>query len=88
MTDRTFGWTVEMQIRALKIDLRVIERPLPYYARIAGQSKISRTLRGVVQAGTKILWIIGLELWRGKMATQQTTAPALPTRGTTVTRKV
>lgn len=62
MADRTFGWTVEMQIKALKAGLEVIEIPLPYHVRIAGQSKISRTLSGVIRAGSKILWVIGREL--------------------------
>lgn len=61
MSDRTFGWTVEMQIRALKAGLRVAELPLPYRSRIAGRSKISRTLSGVMRAGWKILWVIGRE---------------------------
>ncbi len=62
MEDRNFGWTVEMQIRAVKAGLRVQEIPLPYHVRLAGESKISRTLSGVVRAGTKILWVIGREL--------------------------
>jgi hypothetical protein len=64
MEDRNFGWTVEMQIRAIKTGLRVVELPLPYHVRLAGESKISRTLSGVVRAGTKILWVIGRELFR------------------------
>jgi hypothetical protein len=64
MTDRDFGWTVEMQIRALEAGLRVIEVPLPYHTRIAGESKVSRTLSGAVRAGTKILWVIGSGLCR------------------------
>lgn len=61
MQDRSFGWTVEMQIRALKAGLRVTELPLPYRPRIAGESKISRTLSGVFRAGVKILWVIARE---------------------------
>jgi glycosyltransferase involved in cell wall biosynthesis len=61
MQDRSFGWTVEMQIRALKARLRVLELPLPYRARIAGTSKISRTVSGVFRAGVRILWVIGRE---------------------------
>jgi glycosyltransferase involved in cell wall biosynthesis len=64
MEDRDFGWTVEMQIRAVKAGLRVKETSLPYHVRIAGESKISRTLSGVVRAGAKILWVIGRELCR------------------------
>ena len=64
MRDRDFGWTVEMQIKAIRANLRVVEYPLPYHVRVAGQSKISRTLAGVLRAGSKILWVIGRELWR------------------------
>ena len=57
MTDRNFGWTVEMQIRALEEGLRVIEVPVRYRRRV-GTSKISGTVRGVVLAGSKILYVI------------------------------
>lgn len=83
MTDKNFGWTVEMQIKALKTRLGVVEIPLPYYSRIAGKSKVSRTLSGVIQAGLKILGVIALELWRGKMKGQQKPAAAEPTAVTT-----
>ncbi len=65
MSDRTFGWTVEMQIRALKAGIRTVEVPLPYSVRLAGKSKISRTLTGVLRAGSTILWVIGKELAYG-----------------------
>lgn len=58
MEDQDFGWTIEMQIKALKKGLLIKECPLPYRARLAGKSKISRTLSGVLRAGAKILWII------------------------------
>lgn len=54
MEDRRYGWTVEMQIRALQIDARVIEVPVSYRKRI-GRSKISGTVRGVLLAG---YWIV------------------------------
>jgi rSAM/selenodomain-associated transferase 2/rSAM/selenodomain-associated transferase 1 len=54
MADRDYGWTVEMQIKAAALGLRVREVPVRYRRRI-GTSKISGTLRGVVGAGTKIL---------------------------------
>lgn len=57
MADRNFGWTVEMQIRAIEAGLRIIEVPVSYRCRI-GQSKVSGTVTGTVQAGTKILYII------------------------------
>jgi hypothetical protein len=64
MADRDFGWTVEMQIRALKTGLQVIECPLPYRDRTAGRSQVSRSFIGGVRAGVKILWVIGRELCR------------------------
>jgi glycosyltransferase involved in cell wall biosynthesis len=66
MSDQNFGWTVEMQIRALKSGLRIQEYPLPYRKRTAGRSKVSRTLRGSVKAGVKILWVIFREAFVDK----------------------
>jgi glycosyltransferase involved in cell wall biosynthesis len=63
MRDRDYGWTVEMQARALRLGLVTVEVPVSYRRRI-GRSKISGTLRGVVGAGTKILWTIGREALR------------------------
>ena len=57
MTDRNFGWTVEMQIKAARHNLRIAEVPVPYRCRI-GQSKISGTILGSVRAGWKILYLI------------------------------
>lgn len=58
MKDRGYGWTVEMQIKAVQQRLPVSEVPVSYRRRI-GTSKISGTLRGVLAAGTKILLVIG-----------------------------
>ncbi len=57
MTDRNFGWTIEMQIKAARMSLRTIEIPVPYRRRI-GKSKISGTLSGSLKAGVKILFTI------------------------------
>ena len=57
MTDRNFGWTIEMQIKAARVGLRTVEIPVPYRRRV-GQSKISGTFSGSVKAGTKILYTI------------------------------
>ncbi|MDQ3280182.1 MAG: glycosyltransferase family 2 protein [Acidobacteriota bacterium] len=54
MRDRRYGWTVEMQIRALQLGARVTEVPVRYRKRV-GKSKISGTVRGVVLAGYWIL---------------------------------
>ena len=57
MQDKTFGWTVEMQVKAAKMGLRVCEVPVSYRKRI-GQSKITGTVRGTILAGYKILTTI------------------------------
>lgn len=57
MADRNFGWTVEMQIKAARAGLRMLEVPVPYRCRI-GQSKISGTVTGTLKAGYKILYLI------------------------------
>ena len=58
MRDRDYGWTVEMQARAARAGLRVVEVPVRYRRRQGGRSKVSGTLRGVWGAGTKILLTI------------------------------
>ena len=57
MADRNFGWTIEMQIKAHRSGLRIMEIPVPYRRRV-GVSKISGTLSGTVRAGSKILYTI------------------------------
>ena len=64
MRDRSFGWTVEMQVRAHALGLRVSQLPVHWHARSGGQSKISGTLRGVVGAGIGILAMIARLWWR------------------------
>jgi len=58
MSDKTFGWTVEMQLKVLKQKIPYAEVPVRYRKRI-GISKVSGTLKGTVLAGYKIIsWII------------------------------
>lgn len=57
MRDEDFGWTVEMQIKAVKKGLRYLEVPVNYRKRI-GFSKISGTIKGTLSAGYKIIWTI------------------------------
>ncbi|TDU42972.1 glycosyltransferase involved in cell wall biosynthesis [Gelidibacter sediminis] len=57
MQDKTYGWTIEMQLKALKQDLTYTEIPVKYKKRI-GVSKVSGTIKGTIFAGVKILgWI-------------------------------
>ena len=58
MQDKTYGWTVEMQLKALKYKLKYTEVPVNYRPRI-GESKVSGTIKGTIMAGYKILgWIL------------------------------
>jgi len=58
MKDRDYGWTIEMQIKALRRGLRVIEKPVCYRRRRGGASKVSGSVRGSLAAGVKILWTV------------------------------
>lgn len=65
MRDRAFGWTIEMQIRAVELGLRIWQLPVPYRRR-RGKSKISGTVRGVTLAGYWILTTWGRLWWTRK----------------------
>ena len=54
MADRNYGWTIEMQIKALRLGLRVVEVPVRYGVRVAGENKVSGNLCASARAG----WII------------------------------
>ena len=54
MQDKNFGWTIEMQLKAVKMGMKVCEVPVSYRKRI-GTSKISGTFIGSIRAGSKIL---------------------------------
>lgn len=66
MQDTNYGWTIEMQIKAHRAGLRVLEAPVKYRRRRGGVSKVSRTLRGSVGAGFKILATIARYTFRKK----------------------
>tara|TARA_R110002012_G_scaffold304752_1_gene508420 strand:- start:25459 stop:26154 length:696 start_codon:yes stop_codon:yes gene_type:complete len=57
MQDKTYGWTVEMQLKAAKLGMQTTEVPVNYRQRI-GVSKVSGTVKGTFGAGYKILWTI------------------------------
>jgi glycosyltransferase involved in cell wall biosynthesis len=65
MRDGGFGWTVEMQIKARRRGLRVVEVAVDYRPRV-GRSKVSGTLRGSVGAGAKILGLIARHALSGR----------------------
>ncbi|MGD1921023.1 MAG: glycosyltransferase family 2 protein, partial [Pleurocapsa sp.] len=66
MKDRGFGWTVEMQVRAIEEDLKICEIPVNYHPRQGGKSKISGTILGSFKAGTIILTTLGKLYFKGK----------------------
>jgi len=55
MREETYGWPLEMQMRAARAGLRILEVPVDYRRRAGGQSKIAGTVRGSVMAATRIL---------------------------------
>jgi len=58
MQDKTYGWTVEMQLKVLRKRISYIEIPVRYKNRI-GASKVSGTVKGTIMAGIKIIgWIL------------------------------
>jgi len=57
MQDKTYGWTIEMQLKAIKAKMKTSEIPVAYRKRI-GVSKVSGTIKGTVLAGYKILTAI------------------------------
>ena len=57
MEDENFGWTIEMQMKAIQQNLRTVEVPVAYRRRI-GVSKISGTISGTVKAGSKIIYSV------------------------------
>lgn len=57
MVDPTYGWTIEMQLKAAKLKMKTTEIAVNYRVRI-GVSKVSGTIKGAVMAGIKIIWTI------------------------------
>jgi len=57
MADKTYGWTIEMQIKAAKHKMQFCEVPVNYKKRI-GISKVSGTVKGTIYAGIKIIFAI------------------------------
>ena len=55
MKEETYGWNLEMQMRAARAGLRILEVPVNHRCRTGGESKVSGTLRGTFVAGTRIM---------------------------------
>ncbi|MEL6351059.1 MAG: glycosyltransferase family 2 protein [Cyanobacteria bacterium J06627_28] len=64
MEDRGFGWTVEMQAKAVQHGLKIYEKPVNYLPRQGGKSKISGTVKGSFQAGKIILSTLAVLYWQ------------------------
>jgi len=58
MREETYGWPLEMQMRAARAGVRTLEVPVDYRRRAGGQSKIAGTLRGSILAATRILFTL------------------------------
>jgi glycosyltransferase involved in cell wall biosynthesis len=55
MSEMTYGWSIEMLVKAVRANYRILELPVDYRRRIAGHSKVSGSVRGAIQAGWCIL---------------------------------
>lgn len=55
LREMTYGWNIEMQMRAARAGLRILEIPLPYRRRAGGKSKVAGSLRGTLRAGGRIV---------------------------------
>jgi glycosyltransferase involved in cell wall biosynthesis len=55
LREMTYGWNIEMQMRAARAGLRILEVPMPYRCRAGGSSKVAGSLSGTMRASTKIV---------------------------------
>jgi glycosyltransferase involved in cell wall biosynthesis len=55
MREMTYGWNIEMQMKAARTGIRIVEIPMPYRCRAGGRSKVAGSLRGTLRAGGKIV---------------------------------
>ncbi|HEX4040086.1 MAG TPA: glycosyltransferase family 2 protein [Xanthobacteraceae bacterium] len=55
MREMTYGWNLEMQMRAARSGFRILEVPVDYRRRLGGESKVAGSLRGSIKAGLKII---------------------------------
>jgi glycosyltransferase involved in cell wall biosynthesis len=64
LRDASYGWNIEMQMKAARVGLRILELPVPYRRRAGGSSKVAGSLSGSVRAG----WRIALTIAKVAMA--------------------
>jgi hypothetical protein len=55
MREMTYGWNLEMQMKAARSGLRILEIPVPYARRAGGRSKVAGSLGGTLRAGSRLL---------------------------------
>jgi glycosyltransferase involved in cell wall biosynthesis len=58
MREMTYGWNLEMQVKAVKLGLRIVEIPVDYRCRTGGESKVSGNLAASLKAGVRILGVL------------------------------
>jgi hypothetical protein len=58
LKERTYGWTTELLVKAVKAHVRIVEVPTRYRKRGGGRSKVAGTLRGTLGAGYSILKVV------------------------------
>jgi glycosyltransferase involved in cell wall biosynthesis len=75
MREMTYGWNIEMQMRAAAAGLRILEIPVPYRCRSGGASKVAGNLSGSIKAAVRIVATFV------RVSTQQRASPALAVRG-------
>jgi glycosyltransferase involved in cell wall biosynthesis len=63
MRETTYGWNIEMQMKAARAGLRILELPVPYRCRAGGSSKVAGTVRGSIRAGSRIVLTIARIAW-------------------------
>jgi Glycosyl transferase family 2 len=92
MQDRSYGWTVEMQVRAVEEGLRIAEIAVRSFPRTSGLSKISGTIRGTILAGAVILRTVAVLAWRRIRSRKRPWTPPekleIPTPHTTLLSRV
>jgi glycosyltransferase involved in cell wall biosynthesis len=74
MREMTYGWNIEMQMRAARVGLRILEIPVPYRCRSGGASKVAGNLSGSIKAAVRIVATFV------RVSTRQQTSPALAMR--------
>ena len=73
MREETYGWNLEMQMRAAQIRLRILEVPVEHRRRAGGESKVSGTLKGTLFAGARILATFIRVAWSGRATARKKT---------------